>query len=371
MRYKMIAGKYKVSCVGLGGHYAAWDNGPDDRLTYGAMDAEEIRKREGLVRRAVDAGINYFDSTWRNEADMLFSTIRPLNVREKLFISGMVLGAFNKTSFSGMSSVEYVEDALNYRLKRVPGNYLDCFQLQAPERGYSDALADDVMAYLEKRKQQGDILTVGISTHKPKEARKFIDRYDVDLVMQAYNYHHHEADEIFRDYRGPATFIAMKPLIWQISTYGIPFMNADWMPDFTPPANADEIASHSIAWSALSPSVSTVVCSVNSDRDLDGLIRASEILHPDVAALQQYEEAIRREGSIPFALSSLKNPAFNERNYLYAARSISRLMGVEFPFDKDATVPYKDLAFGMKEIKEYIEVLKEEAIKRGYGKYVL
>ncbi len=372
MRYKSIAGKYPVSVVGIGGHYSTYDAGPDDPQTYGSFYPEEVRTRRKLLRRAMDAGINYFDSTWRNEADMLFAALGDLvpSVRETVFISGMVLGTFNLRDREVFPfAADYVKDGLEYRLRRVPGGYLDNLHIQTPERNYSEAEADEVMAYLDDRKKKGDIRCIGISTHEPAFARTFADRYDLDLIMAVYNFHHREVDTCFDDYRGPAVFVAMKPLIWQLRTYGIPLPTANLIPDFPKEEQREDIAVHSIAWNALSPRVATTVCSVNSERDLDDLIRAGDEIHPDSETLSRYTSQLSRDNGILFALSSLKCETFNDRNYFHAIRNSAILLGLEFPFVTAA--PYEKLPFAIEDVKTYFrDVVRPEAVKQGYGKYV-
>ena len=320
----------------------------------------------------MDAGINYFDSTWRNEADMLFAALGDLvpSVRESIFISGMVLGVFNlrdRTEYP--SAADYVKDGLEYRLRRAPGGYLDNLHIQTPERNYSEAEADEVMAYLAERKKKGDIRCIGISTHVPAFARKFADRYDLDLIMAVYNYHHTEVDDCFADYRGPAVFAAMKPLIWQLRTYGIPLPCANLIPDFPKEEQRDDIAVQSIAWNALSPRIATTVCSVNSERDLADLIKAGNEIHPDAEALARYARQLEKANGIPFALSSLKCETFNDRNYFHAVRNSARLLGLAFPFE--TAKPYAELPFSIEDVKAYFRnTVCPEAEKQGYGQYI-
>jgi predicted aldo/keto reductase-like oxidoreductase len=89
MKYKLIANKYKVSCVGIGGHYAKMEEGSYEER-YADVSTKELAVRTEIIEKAVDAGINYFDTTFRNEVDMLSKSIKPLNIRDKIFINGMV-----------------------------------------------------------------------------------------------------------------------------------------------------------------------------------------------------------------------------------------------------------------------------------------
>ena len=369
MRYKMVAGKYKVSCVGIGAHYRALEYGTDDATVLGDINEDELRTREGYLRRAIDAGINYFDSTWRNETEMLCRAIAPLNVRDRVFINSMTMDTFINTE-TPEESAAYVLEGLDARLRMVQGNYYDCYMMNTPERGYDEAKADACMRVLEDRKRKGDILCTGISTHRPELARAFADRYDIDLIMTSYNFHHHQIDDLFKDYRGSATIIAMKPMIWSLSVYGLPFVYAGLIPGQLVSKPLEEMATHSIAWSALSPIVSSVVVSVHSDRDLDDLIEAADMMHPDAAALAEYEKLVTMDNYIPFALTALfrKTDQLSTRNLFYACMQVSNLLGVEFPYDN--MKQYHKLPYGEKEFRAHMEAMRKRAIEMGYGQYV-
>lgn len=50
MKYNTIAGKYKVSCVGIGGHYSKMEEGLFEER-YANVDAQEVKKEAGLLKR--------------------------------------------------------------------------------------------------------------------------------------------------------------------------------------------------------------------------------------------------------------------------------------------------------------------------------
>lgn len=132
MEYKLLCNKYKVSRVGIGGHYSKMEEGNyEDR--YAEVCTAEIQERTGLIQTAVEAGINYFDTTWQNEVSMLSGAIQPLNLRDNIFINGMVLGAFTGSEAAGMDVCDYFNKWLDARLKIIPGNHFDSFMINAIE----------------------------------------------------------------------------------------------------------------------------------------------------------------------------------------------------------------------------------------------
>ncbi len=55
---------------------------------------KEISHRVPLIAGAIQAGINYFDTTFHNEVAVLAAVLKELNARDQVVINSMVLGAF-------------------------------------------------------------------------------------------------------------------------------------------------------------------------------------------------------------------------------------------------------------------------------------
>lgn len=70
---------YEVSILGVGGHTYPVGNGPD------AFCTPEERAR--LIHRLVAAGVNYFDTTWLNEVELLADSLRRAAVRQPVHVS--------------------------------------------------------------------------------------------------------------------------------------------------------------------------------------------------------------------------------------------------------------------------------------------
>src|SRR5512140_806665 len=106
MEYRQLGKSgLKVSRIGIGGHYKAMEEGSyEDRYAY---VEREVEARAEIIERAIQAGINYFDTTWRNEVAMLAATLRQPGLRERVVVNGMVLGAFTGSKASGLSLEDY------------------------------------------------------------------------------------------------------------------------------------------------------------------------------------------------------------------------------------------------------------------------
>ena len=299
MRYATIGETYQVSKVGIGGHYSKMEEGRFEH-NYAEVTAEEVKARTALVEKAFDAGINYFDTTWRNESDMLAKTLEPLHIRDKIFINGMVLGTFRGSKAFGVSPEIYMNRWLDERLNNMPGGYFDSFMINAIEEDYNPQDCERVIQTLEKRKQQGDIRVIGFSCHNHHLAREIADQFpQFELIMTAYNYKNRSFEHAFDGYTGKASFVAMKPLIWY--EYGVPFCRLNDLPDACAEGllgrkKVPNIASKAVKWNLQNSMITTCVCAVNNEAELDGLIAAgNEICTPqEEEALEAYRHRDQR-----------------------------------------------------------------------------
>jgi len=128
-------------------------------------------KKNEIVKRAVEAGINYFDTTWIEETKSL----------------GLALKALGKKTSSRLES----------RLKLLETNRIDIFNLFSPENSYSREKFEATMEVLKEMKEEGKIGWIGSSSHDPRFLAELIRKYDCfDSVMIRYNYHLQEAREM-------------------------------------------------------------------------------------------------------------------------------------------------------------------------------
>ncbi len=369
MEYSLIAGKYKVSKVGIGGHYSKMEEGRFE-YNYAQVSAEEVRKRAGLIEKAVDSGINYFDTTWRNESDMLAESIRPLNIRDKIFINGMVLGTFRGSKAYGITPSEYLEKWLDDRLKKMPGNRFNSFMINAIDEDYDESKCEQVLNTLEKRRKNGDFDVIGFSCHNHRLAREIADKYpEFQLIMLAYNYKNRSFDQYFSSYEGKAAFVAMKPLIWY--EYGIPFCCINNLPEnelrkLLDSEKKDNIAESAVRWNLSNKKINTCVCAINNEEELKSLIMAGSghIEKEEERNLESYKKAIEAEKRIPYLISSLKVSENNRRALFFGISSLSNAIG--YKFEK----PGLNEESSDERLSELKGKLISELKDRGYGRYI-
>lgn len=361
MKYELLAGK-KVSKVGIGGHYSKMEEGRFE-ASYGEVTREEIKKRTGLMEKAFDAGITYFDTTWRNEVDMFSESIRPLGIRDQIHVNGMVLGTFTGSKAAGLTPVQYLDKWLKERLNALPGNHLDSFMINAIDEGYDQAACEEVLNHLEKRKQAGDFSVIGFSCHDHQLARKIADTFpEFQLIMLAYNYKNRALEKAFDGYEGKASFVAMKPLIWY--EYGIPFCKINQLSRAEQLLGQEkdlQIPAKAVSWNLKNPLITTCVCGINSEEELNSLILAgsSDWKEEYELSLEHYREAIEKENHLPFLISACLNGEENRRSFQFGLFNLARAL--EIPVEEiPLNAPDSD-----QKLKSLQLFLLEELKKRG------
>lgn len=332
MQYNLIDGKHKVSVVGIGGHYSKMEEGHFENR-YAEVEKSEIDKRRDLIQTAVENGINYFDTTWRNEVDMLAKSINELGVRDKIFINGMVLGVFSGSKACGMSACDYMNKWLDERLVSI-GRF-NSFMINAIEEQYDEGECEKVIRLLEKRKNDGDFDVIGFSCHSHALARKIADTFnEFKLIMLAYNYHNRSFESAFDGYMGNASFVAMKPFVWH--EYGIPFCIINNNPDAEKILGTEprkEITADAVKWIKRNTLITTVVCAVNNMEELSYVIEAgkTDLTTEGEKYLELYQKANMQNNHIDFLKSAIYAPKENRRALSFGLSSLARALNIPYP----------------------------------------
>jgi predicted aldo/keto reductase-like oxidoreductase len=325
-----------VSRVGLGGHYKAMEEGSYEERT--AYVEAEVCHRTALVERAIAGGVTYFDTTWRNEAEMLSRTLGPLGCRDRVWVNGMVLGAFSGSASLGVSPESYFDRWLDARMAVVPGGHFDSVMINAIEEGFDAAKCRTLIDHLERRRLAGDFRLLGFSTHRPALARELLDQYhELRIAMVPHNYRNRAFREAFEGYGGDAALIAMKPLVW--AEYGIAFCCTNRLPAFEAVfgfAPVHDIAARALRFALRHPAVTTVVSASNELDEVDSLLAGGELADDpgeeaptDDALLARYNALQDDAHGLAVFLGALL--CDNLRANFFACANISRLVHTPMP----------------------------------------
>jgi len=301
MNYRILGRTgLKVSELGLGGHeYRRWL--PRERDNKEFLKTQPQRNK--LIERAIDAGVNYFDTTFVEEAESLGSAVKALGRREDIYISAMIVGLFkNMEEASPTRWREMIVEGVEERLRLLQTDHVDIFRICMPENDYSRNKMEITLKVLEEMKDQGKIGSIGASNHESRFLAELIRKYDCfDSIMIRYNYHLREAKEILFPLCKALNIgvVVMKPFSWPY--YGISFAHfrpVDLEIGYYTPAQTG------LRWILNSPEVATIVPGVNSldelEENLTGVTKEGKIddgvleQRLQVAQSQQGKEILRK-----------------------------------------------------------------------------
>ncbi|MFC3197749.1 aldo/keto reductase [Parapedobacter deserti] len=166
-------------------------------VSFGCMSmGEDVSAYRDLLRKAVDRGINFFDTAdlyqkGLNEA-YVGDALQP--VRKEVIIATKV-GNQWRADGSGWDwnpCKAYILKSVEQSLKRLKTDYIDLYQLHG---GTVDDPIDETIDAFELLKQQGKIRWYGISSIRPKVIREYVKRSGIVSVMMQYSLLDHRPEE--------------------------------------------------------------------------------------------------------------------------------------------------------------------------------
>jgi len=277
MKYRVLGRTgLKVSELGLGGHEyerilsAAHFAGK--RKFEEPVDLEELLQTQGtrneLIKRAIDAGVNYFDTGQIEEPQSLGLALEALGRRRDVYIAAEAMSPVAKLKEAPKTRWrDVIIDGVEGRLKLLRTKYIDVYNVHMPENDYSRDRFEAVIEVLKEVKDQGRIGAIGAASHEVRFVAELIRKYDCfDSVMVPYNYHHQEAREtLFPLCKAlEVGVVVMKPFCWPY--YGISFHN--FLPPSPKTGNYTPNQT-SLRWILESPEVSTIVPGTNTIAELE------------------------------------------------------------------------------------------------------
>lgn len=170
-------------------------------VSFGCMSlGENAMAYKDLLRKAADAGINYFDT-----ADLYQKGLNELYVGEALkpirkeVIIATKVGNQWRPDGSGWDwnpSADYILKQVDQSLKRLKTDYIDLYQLHG---GTIDDPIDETIEAFERLKKQGKIRWYGISSIRPNVVREYVKRSNIVSVMLQYSLLDHRPEESVLD----------------------------------------------------------------------------------------------------------------------------------------------------------------------------
>ena len=259
----------RVSVLGLGGH--TYPVGDDGFCTH--------EERAGLVARLIEGGVDYFDTTWMNEVELLADSFRRSNTGPGCRVSLQYVDGISDPKWR-----ERLRGELEQRLEIMGFSRAPLF-LMGVGNGFPPL--DEIIAALEamaRLKQEGLIENIGVSCHELSRFEtlaEVIEKTDlIDYMLIRYNYKYPEAGErLFPVAQSRNIGIAaMKVFCWdcgpgqwgrRISVFE-PVTEAGRTPNPTEPTPPRE----SLRWSLSHPAVAVAVPAMNALWEVEQNLRA-------------------------------------------------------------------------------------------------
>ena len=158
------------------------------KIAFGCMSlGEDAAYNTKLLHKAVDAGINFFDTAdlyqkGMNE-EMVGNAFK--TIRNKVIIASKAGNQWRAdgTGWDWNPRKEYILACAEKSLSRLQTDYIDLYQLHG---GTIEDPIDETIEAFELLKQQGKIRYYGISSIRPNVIREYIKRSDIVSVMMQY-----------------------------------------------------------------------------------------------------------------------------------------------------------------------------------------
>jgi aryl-alcohol dehydrogenase-like predicted oxidoreductase len=220
MKYRVLGRTgYPVSELGFGGHEYRRPL-PTTLGRWGKIDLEQFRKgqsrRNHIIKRAIDTGINFFDVTQPEEHKSLGLALKETNARERVYIAIMILRPFDQIKDKPITEwQQFLFDDVNEKLALLQSNYADVLNVHMPEISFSRKRLSAALEVFNALQREGRIRRLGASSHQIRFLAEIIRKYDCfDSVMVRYNYHMQEARDVRMRYRYRCDETLCLALLW-------------------------------------------------------------------------------------------------------------------------------------------------------------
>lgn len=158
-------------------------------VSFGCMSLKDSKSENiQLLHKAMDRGINYFDTADLYEAGENEKIVgEAFKDRRQSVLIATKVGNEMRADGSGWDwnpRKDYILKAVEESLKRLQTDYIDLYQLHGGT--ISDPIDETIEAF-ELLKSQGKIRAYGISSIRPNVIQKYIEQSNITAVMMQYS----------------------------------------------------------------------------------------------------------------------------------------------------------------------------------------
>lgn len=158
------------------------------KIGFGCMSLRGNEKEnEALINKALELGINYFDTADLYDDGQNESLIGQLlkSNRNNIILATKVGNQRQPDgSTKWNASKSYILSSVEESLKRLQTDYIDLYQLHG---GMIEDNIDETIEAFELLKQQGKIRYYGISSIRPKVIREYVAKSNIVSIMMQYS----------------------------------------------------------------------------------------------------------------------------------------------------------------------------------------
>lgn len=244
----------------------------------------------GVVARAVERGVNYFDTSpdysRTGSEQVIGRALRPH--RQNVFIASKFCTADGHLPKD--TPVREIIRSVEASLRRLQTDYLDVAIIHEVN-DLGRLMAPTFHEAFDRLKEQGKVRFLGVSSHTPnleQVMRHAVDSGRFQMLLVAYNFKNWpDLTTIFRDaHERGVGVVAMKTLKGARATV---------LKDFQPGRQAFSQAA--FKWVLSNPNVSGLVVSIQDYHQVDEYLYASEkaLTDGDLALLEDYDRRIARD----------------------------------------------------------------------------
>ncbi|RZF62882.1 aldo/keto reductase [Sphingobacterium corticibacterium] len=141
-----------------------------------------------VLRRAVELGVNYFDTADLYERGMNEDMIGQAltSVRDKVILATKVGNQWRSdgSTWDWKATKSYIIKAVEASLARLNTDYIDLYQLHG---GTIEDPIDEIIEAFEQLVKEGKIRYYGLSSIRPNVIREYTEKSNIVSVMMQYN----------------------------------------------------------------------------------------------------------------------------------------------------------------------------------------
>jgi len=246
----------------------------------------DINKAEQLIVKAVQDGINYFDTAYayNGSEDALGQILAKNNLREKIFIA-------TKLPFGRCKKYEDFDIFFKTQLERLHTDYIDYYLIHniGDVNLWKKLCGLGIEKWIKEKKESGRIKNIGFSFHGiHNEFLNLLDVYDWDFCQIQYNYLNTDYQAGTAGLKKAAekglSVIIMEPLLGGVLATGLPKKAVEL---FNAANSSLSPAAWALRWLWNQKEVTVVLSGMNELFQLEENIETARDALPDMLTMEE------------------------------------------------------------------------------------